>query len=118
MAAAHLVGGLAQHGIAAAVGGFELQFGGAVLFKPGGHQAPAHVHKDPLGGVGILSNETEKHLRSEPRHRDHEHPHSLREMLWEVLWMWLCPLKEGIRPASLPRDKLGLAAPPSQAMQK
>lgn len=77
-AATHLVGGLLQHGITAAVGGIKLHFGGVVLFEPGGNQAPAHVHEDPLGGVGILSNETEKHLVSEPRLRDHKHPHSLR----------------------------------------
>lgn len=59
-----------------------------------------------------------KHLRSEQHHRDHKHPHSLREVFWKVLWKWLCPLKEGIWPASLPRDKLELTAPPSQAMQK
>lgn len=57
MAAAHLVGRLAQHGVTAAVGGVEPHFGGVVLFEPGGHQAPAHVHEDPLGGVSILSNE-------------------------------------------------------------
>lgn len=57
MAAAHLVGGLAQHSITAAVGGVELQFGGVVLFEPGGHQAPAHVHEDSLGGVSILLNQ-------------------------------------------------------------
>lgn len=77
-AATHLVGGLLQHGIAAAVGGVELHFGRVVLVEPGGNQAPAHVHEDPLGGVGILSNDTEKHLRSEPRRRDHEHAHSSR----------------------------------------
>lgn len=114
MAAAHLVGGLSQHGIAAAVGGVELQFGGVVLFEPGGHQAPAHVHEDPLGGVSILSNE-QRNLRSEQRHRDHKRSHSFREVFWEVLWKWLCLLKVEI---SLCREKLGLTAPPSQAMQK
>ena len=93
--ATHLVGGLLQHGITAAVGGIKLHFGGVVLFEPGGDQAPAHVHEDPLGGVGILLNETEKHLGSEPHLKDHEHLHPLREGLHRALWMRLLPLQRG-----------------------
>lgn len=118
MAAAHLVGGFAQHGITAAIGGVELQFGGVVLFEPGGHQAPAHVHEDPLRGVSILSNEQRNTSGQSNVTETSSHPHSLREVLWEVLWNWLCPLKEGIWPTSLPRDKLELTALPSQTMQK
>lgn len=112
-AATHLVGGLLQHGIAAAVGGIKLHFGGVVLFEPGGNQAPAHVHEDPLGGVGILLNETDEHPRSEPRHGDHEHPHSLREGLCGALLKWLLPL-QGRGNSLAPRSELSWGSQPLQ----
>lgn len=113
-AAAHLVGGLLQHGITAAVGGIKLHFGGVILFEPGGNEAPAHVHEDPLGRVGILLNEMERHFRSEPRRRDHEHPHSLRERLRRALRKQLLPQQGGNGPAPLLRAELGLTAPQHQ----